>query len=380
MSPRASLAYGLERLEVELPDRSVIVEPPALPAPSDLGDLLESALNSPIGAHRLESIARRGDRVLLITSDHTRADPRRALLNAVYERLPDGVELGVAVATGTHSPGDDTALDLPEWVPRVLQPDARDPSQFVEVGRTRRGTPVRVHRAVLEADLIVATGSIRPHYFAGFGAGSKAVFPGLGENESVRINHRLKLDPSARPGVVEGNACRDDLEEALDLVGIPCFLLDTVEGPDKRQHHAVAGDPREAFRFGAELCRPLFLTDAPRARRLLLSDREPIAGSLYQASKMVAMAAELLEPGGVVILAVECRHGPGPIDVVNQAIYEIGLKPRLPEDHSILLCSSLSAGVVETTYCRHVERLADVLDGPVVAVPDAAGSLLYRVG
>lgn len=377
MSPRVTLAYGSERLEVELPDRSVIVGVPAASAPAHLPDLLESALDSPIGADPLETLARRGDRVLVIISDHTRADPRRELLDAVRARLPADVQVAVAVASGTHS-SSDVDLGLPGWVSAVIRPDARDPDQFVEIGTSVRGTPFRLHRSVLEADLIVATGSIRPHYFAGFGAGSKAVFPGLGENDSIRVNHRLKLEPGARPGVVDGNPCREDLEEVLDLVA-PCFLLDTVEGPDRRQHGAVAGDPRLAFRNGAELCRPLYTVAAPRARCLLLSDREPIASSLYQASKMVAMAAALVEPGGVVVIAAPCPAGTGPVDVVNRAIYEIGLAPRLPERHAIHLLSGLPADAVRETYCEPVEDLRALLRGPVVAVPDCAGSLLYDV-
>ena len=35
-------------------------------------------------------------------------------------------------------------------------------------------------------DLVIATGCIRPHYFAGFGAGVKAIFPGLGQAAAIR--------------------------------------------------------------------------------------------------------------------------------------------------------------------------------------------------
>ena len=44
-------------------------------------------------------------------------------------------------------------------------------------GRPRVARPVRVHRCVVDADLVIATGCIRPHYFAGFGAGVEGDLP-----------------------------------------------------------------------------------------------------------------------------------------------------------------------------------------------------------
>jgi hypothetical protein len=165
----------------------------------------------------------------------------------------------------------------------------------------------------------------------------------------------------------------------LDMLDARCYLLDAVEGPDRRIHAAVAGDPRAAFRAGAELCRPLFTTPAPRTKRLVLSDRDPLASSLYQATKMVAMASELVAPGGVVVLAAECADGTGPKQVVNQAIYEIGVKPRLPVEHRVALISSLDRAEVEQTYCEWAASVEPLLDGPALVVPDCAGSLLYDV-
>src|SRR5262249_49731789 len=149
----------------------------------------------------------------------------------------------LAVATGTHGPCRVDDLGLSPTSLRdaaVINHDGHSDADLVELGTTSRGTPVRVHRCLLETDLVVATGCIRPHYFAGFGAGVKALFPGLGAAAAIRINHRLKTDPQARAGVVVGNPCRDDLEEAVRSIPTPTFLLNGVCGPDDRIHTAVA--------------------------------------------------------------------------------------------------------------------------------------------
>lgn len=383
MSPRATLAYGSRPLEIELPAGSAVVEPPPAPAAPPLEILLERALDAPVQARRLEQAVKPSDRVLIIASDASRDDPRGAMLEAVRRRLPPSISIAVAVANGTHFPAGVQSLGLPSWVDRVIDHDARDPSRLVEIGRSRRGTPFRVNRALLETDWIIATGSIRPHYFAGFGAGVKAIFPGLGENEAVRINHRLKLDRTARPGVFEGNACRDDLEEIVGFLEARCFLLNTVETPQRTHVAAIAGDVVGAFREGARLCAPLWQVSVSRARSVLVSDSSPIADSLYQASKMVAMVAPALAPGAVVTVAAECASGlGGAVDVVNKAIYELGVLPRLPTGAEVRLVSQLGPEVVAPTHYRWYPSVADAIGeigGPTLVIPRAAGSLLYRI-
>ena len=185
----------------------------------------------------------------VILSDATRDEPRAAFLAAVRARLPE-VRLTIAIATGTHGPVGDlsTGSGSSSATLTVVDHDGHCPDDLVEVGTTARGTPVRVHRCAVEADLVVATGVIRPHYFAGWGAGAKAIFPGLAEATAARINHRWKEHPSARAGAIEDNLCRLDLEEAASMASPRAFLLDGVAGPDGQIRGVVAGDLISAFR------------------------------------------------------------------------------------------------------------------------------------
>lgn len=343
---------------------------------------MDPALASPIGSARLEERVRGARRVLVIVSDRTRAEPRDAMLRAILARIPPAVSVRVAVATGTHGPcrvedlgiGADLAARIDGWVMH----DGERREELVVLGTTRRGTPVAVNRAVVEADLVVATGCIIPHYFAGYGAGIKAVFPGLGGSREVRMNHELKAEPGARAGVVDGNPCREDLEEAADLLPAPMFLLDLVLDDDGGVRAAVAGDVRTAFRAGAALCAPLYSVRAPRAGCVVVSGRGPITASLYQASKLVAAAAPLVAEGGTVVVVAECWLGTGPLEIVNRGIFEIGIRPRLPREHRVLLVSSLGPEVVAATYCQHAASLEAALEGvadPPLVLP-RAGYLL----
>lgn len=379
------LPYGRApyRLRTDMLGGPVVVvaaRGPGGPAPA-VGPLLERALDAPIASPRLEDLARPGDAVTVVVSDASRAEPRGALLAAVRARLPE-VRLTVAVASGTHAPGPVEALGIPPSLlagAEVIVHDGNRDDGLVGVGTTSRGTPVRLHRCAVEADLVVATGAIRPHYFAGFGAGVKAIFPGLGGAREIRLNHRLKLEPGARAGVVDGNPCRADLEEAAAMLAARLFLLDTICDPDDEHRDAVAGHVIEAFRAGAERARPWFAAVAPRARWIVVSDRLPVTASLYQASKLVAAVAPLAEDDATIVVVAECGDGIGPVDVVNQAIYEIGLRPRLPARHRIVLVSSLSAEGVAPSYATwapSVEAALAGASGPVVVAPRAAHLIL----
>jgi nickel-dependent lactate racemase len=378
------LPYGRTPYPLDLSGREyTLVLPTPLPTPPALSSLLDSALDAPVGRPRLETMASSGARVTLIISDPSRAEPRVQLVAAVQERL-SGVRWTLAVATGTHGPCQLEELGLPAEIlanVTVVNHDGHRDADLVDVGFTPRGTPIRLHRCAVEADLVVATGCIRPHYFAGFGAGVKAIFPGLGEARAIRINHALKTQPDSRAGIVDGNPCREDLEDAFRALSTPTFLLNGVCAPDNRVYAAVAGDPIEAFRAGASLARAWFSARSPRAPLVIASDALPVTASLYQAAKIAAAVAPLVTEGGTIALVAECGDGVGPLEVVNEAILRIGVLPRLPPGVRVRLISSLDRATVDSTLLDYAPSLAVVIRecaGPIVVVPRAS-QLLFEV-
>ena len=89
------------------------------------------------------------------------------------------LDLKIVFALGTHR-----RMTAPEE--RLLLRDCtnlpyiqHDPRKCVYLGETRLGTPVEVLKSVASSDLIVATGNIEYHYYAGYSGGTKAVLPGV---------------------------------------------------------------------------------------------------------------------------------------------------------------------------------------------------------
>ncbi len=361
-----TLGYGTTPLPLPPGLTAEVLESPRPTPVPDLERALREALARPIGSARLEDLASPQTRALVIVSDSSRDEPRAQLYAAVREALavvPDD-RITLAIANGTHGTCPVDSLGLPREVlrrHRIVNHDALDEREMVDIGRTRRGTRVRVNRCLLANDLVVSTGRVKPHYFAGYGGGAKGIFPGLGHNDDVRQNHKLKADPASSLGRADGNPCREDLEEAVRLIDRPAFLLNVAEAGGV-VIGAVAGDLVAAHRKAVESLRPLCEVRSRRADIVVVSAPLPVSGSLYQASKLVPPAGILLHDGGVVIVAAECPEGTGPLQTVNEAIFELGVRRFLPPHYTLFLVSGMTRAIVDRTYARYAPSLEAALD------------------
>ena len=65
----------------------------------------------------------------------------------------------------------------------------------------------------------------------------------------------------------------------------------------------------------------------------------------------------LLREGGVVVLAAECPLGVGPLKVVNEGIFRLGVRRSLPERYRLLLASAMPEATVRETYAEYAPSL-----------------------
>jgi nickel-dependent lactate racemase len=173
---RVRLDYGVEGLEVDLPDDDVTVVEPIFRSPvRDPHAALIDALRAPIAGPPLREVVRRGGRIAISVCDVTRAQPRRETLQALFEEMPNVAadDITILIATGTHR--SNTPAEIEAMVGRdilrryrVINHDSRDPSALVHVGDTTTGAPVHLNRVWVSADLRITTGFVEPHFFAGF--------------------------------------------------------------------------------------------------------------------------------------------------------------------------------------------------------------------
>jgi nickel-dependent lactate racemase len=194
----------------------------------------------------------------------------------------------------------------------------KDRSLFVQLGQTRRGTPVRLRADMLHATCLITFGAISHHYFAGFGGGRKLIFPGLGEREAIYANHGLFLDhgrralsAGCRPGQITGNPLAVDLAEVarfkpadlavhaiLDSHGRVCDLS-VGRGEDHFE---------EACRRHAVHCEA---GGGPFAQVLASCGGAPKDINFIQSHKAVHNAAAFVADGGRLIVLARCPDGIG---------------------------------------------------------------------
>ena len=155
---RMRLAYGHGGLWVDLPDDVpvTVIEPQFVPGLPDERAALVSALRSPEGTLPLRDLVRPDDTVAVVFSDLTRPTPNDRVLPPLLEELAlAGIrdrQIVLVNALGTHRPQTEAELAgmLGSEVVaryRIVQHNAWDDENLVEVGKNHAGRTVRVNRA-----------------------------------------------------------------------------------------------------------------------------------------------------------------------------------------------------------------------------------------
>lgn len=293
-----------------------------------------AALETPIDSSPFDELFSAGDSVLIVVSDATRATASAQIINLLVRRLIQvGIStanLAIIFATGIHrtvTPEEKSALLTPFIVQRVktLDHDPCDSAKMVSMGKTDRGTPVELNRALSDYTHVVITGAIGFHYFAGFTGGRKSICPGLASARTIEATHMLALDFESgrrRAGVdiakLKGNAVHEECEQIAALVG-PRLGINSVVDERNRAVRVYSGNWRKAHATGCReyLVEHSVVIDAKREVVLASCGGSPYDINLIQAHKALEMAAHACLEGGDIILLAECEEGLGRPDFLK---------------------------------------------------------------
>ncbi|UCF77671.1 MAG: nickel-dependent lactate racemase [Candidatus Eiseniibacteriota bacterium] len=323
------LGWGTGKVTVALGGhlRPLVVAPePAEPARDPEKKIL-SALREPDAGPSLEKLCGASRRVLIVVSDGTRVTGAQEFLPVLVRFIKEcgvpeeGIQL--IVATGMHAPAGRERLEafLPPEITQnlsVTEHDCRDEGAHFYAGSTSRGTRVHLNKRAAEADLVVLTGSIGLHYFAGFRGGRKSVLPGIAALSSICSNHRLTISgesgfhPLCRNASLDGNPVHEDMLESLTLIP-PSFLLNTIVDAEGRVLSLHTGDPVEAHLRGSrELQKRVQVAISGKADCAVVScGGYPRDSTLIQSHKSVENASVALKDGGSMVVLAKCQDGIG---------------------------------------------------------------------
>ena len=324
----ALIGYGDSNIDFEIPNgwdtRSL--KPKGMPRLEDPAEAVRQAVAEPISSPPLAEVLSGGGDLVIVVSDKTRITGAEIVVPVLLDTAnAAGIvdeKITILFARGTHS--SHTREEQEQIVGhgvasrvRLVDHDLKA-DDLVNIGTTPAGTPVMVNRLAQEAEKLIITGTIQLHYFAGFGGGRKSILPGICGEQTIIKNHAFTMspkggrNPNCQPGKLEGNELNEDMIEAAALAS-PEFLVNIVLNQDREIGAVFAGNWREAHRKGCETVASNFTVCINKRADIVIvtPGGYPKDINYIQSHKSFDNAFYAVRPGGVIILAAECREGIG---------------------------------------------------------------------
>jgi len=321
---RIEIPYGKGKQELNIPQgrlRAVLTPSHEEHRQADQQELVRQALANPIGSAPLRELARAKDKVVVITSDHTRPLPSAITLPLYLQEIRKGnpqADITILIATGVHrfpteeekrAKYGDAICDHEKLVVH----NARDDESLVLMGTLPSGGELWLNKLVAEADLVVSEGFVEPHFFAGFSGGRKSILPGVAGRRTVLYNHNAHFihAKESRQGSLQGNPIHRDMVFAAKTAKL-AFILNVLLDGDKRIIAAFAGDAVVAHEAACQLCLNQTSVPAVAADIVVTSNGGyPLDQNIYQCVKGLTAAEACVREGGVIILSAGLGDGHG---------------------------------------------------------------------
>lgn len=319
-----NIPFGKGNQQLDVPDerlRAVLLPKHDEIAGESESDIVRAALENPIGSSKLRELAKGKQKIVLITSDHTRPVPSHVTMPLYLEEVRKGnpdADITILIATGMHratteaelrSKLGDEIVDREKIV--VHKAEADDSMAFF--GILPSGGELWLNCLVQEADLVISEGLVEPHFFAGFSGGRKSILPGVASKKTVLYNHNAQFlkNTKARQGILEGNPIHRDMIFAAKQAKL-AFILNVLIDAEKHVIAAFAGDVEAAHRAGCELCKKWTSVKPAMADIAITSNGGyPLDQNIYQAVKGMTAAEATVRKGGVIIMCASLSDGHG---------------------------------------------------------------------
>lgn len=363
--------------------------------------LVEEALANPIGTPPLRELAVGKNRVVIVTSDHTRAVPSKLTLPILLREIRAGnpqADITILIATGLHRPTTEAEQrrmfgDAIVDHEKIVVNEAFKDEDFSYVRTLPSGAELWVNKVALDCDLLITEGFIEPHFFAGFSGGRKSILPGICNAATVNENHSYKAisSPYATTGVLEHNPIHEDMVCAARAVNVQ-FILNVALNGEKKIIAAFAGDLEEAHARGVAFVRELAQCPGITGDIVVTSNGGyPLDQNLYQSPKAVATAEACCVDGGVIIMCASCFDGMGgthfeklivrgTVDEIDEYLSKIPPKETIAEQWCAQIYSRILKKhkvILVTTYLDHeLVRKANMIPA---SSPDEALAMAYEI-
>ena len=363
--------------------------------------LVLDALEHPVDSPRLRELARDKQKIVIVTSDHTRAVPSKITLPLLLKEIRSGnpdADITILIATGLHRPTteeEQRRMFGDEIVDheKIAINNAFAPEQFVELCVLPSGAVFQVNRLAAECDLLVTEGFVEPHFFAGFSGGRKSILPGICSERTVNENHSYKAvsHPRSNSGMLKDNPIHADMLCAAKAVNVQ-FIFNVALDGEKKIVAAWAGDLEQAHEAGVAFIRQWSQCPVVTGDIVITSNGGyPLDQNLYQSPKAMATAEACAGEDGVIIMCCSCCDGMGGAhfgqliqrgtpDEIDRYLSSIPPEKTIPEQWCTQVCVRVLRKhpvILVTTFLSHDEvRKANMIPA---STPDEALEIAYRL-
>mgnify|MGYP002624300620 CR=1 FL=1 len=319
---KTKIPYHKMQMPIEIPDENFVCTLAANHAePTGTEqEIVERALDNPIGSKSLEELVQGKRRMVIISSDHTRPVPSRVTMPILLRRIraanPD-IEITILIATGFHRPTTRQEL-IDRYGEEIVAREKiavhrSHDDEMADLGTLPSGGKLLINKLAIDTDLLIAEGFIEAHFFAGFSGGRKAILPGIASATTVMANHCSEFisSPHARTGILDGNPIHRDMLFAAAKAKL-AFILNVVIDAKKKVIAAFAGDSEKAHVTGCEFVLKMSkVKKNPTDIVITTNGGYPLDQNIYQAVKGMTAAEANCKTGGVIIMVAGLSDGHG---------------------------------------------------------------------
>ncbi len=348
---RLELHYGRGLLPLEIPEANILAyrQPSSGPAVSHAGNqkILLEAINE-FGILHLSPIFA-GRQVGVIIEDAMSSIPHTELLAVMLPFLRGARFVQFLIAAGSDNPNTDSNqrlanaihamiedFDFPEY---EIQANDCERDEFIEVGVTTRGTPVRVNERSARCDVFLAISNMSPHDAAGYCNPLQNFLPGLCSLETASRHNELALNERSTFGLHpwhldpqrRNNPLAEDMWEGVQMLlrRRPVLAFAVISYQNQLQW-AKIGALIETTTAGIQKVDALTSFILPKANLMIVSSGGyPEDENLYAAHRALEMTQNTVNAGGEVLFLAHCENGIGPQKTMAH-FYDLLTKP-LPE-------------------------------------------------
>jgi len=341
---RLEINFGRGQLALEIPEQNILAyRRPGFSAADSTSSnqkILLDAING-FGILRISPIFA-GRQVGVIIDDATHSAPQMELLAVMLPFLRSARFVQFLLATRGEEPNRAANQQLIDVMQAMIAdfefPDyeihANDPEkdEFVEIGRTARGTPVQVNERSAKCDIFLVIADMQNHEFAGYTNPLQNFLPGICSWETRTRNESLVRDDRATFGTHpwhpdpkrRNSPVADDLWEGVQMIlrRRPVLTLIFISSRGQLQW-AKIGALIEATSAGIQKVDELMSFALPPADYLIVSPGGyPDDESFYIAQRALELTKNAIAPNGEILFLAHCENGIGP-----QHFYEALTKP-----------------------------------------------------